>query len=220
MIKVAAFFDVDETLIHTKSMFDFYQFWCEKFGREDAYRRYSSKLEKNRASGVAREQLNREYYQQYEGQNYHDLERVALEWFQSRSSPSFFIEHAVAALKEHQRLGHVVVFVSGSMLPILRPIAQFLNVKHILCTSLIVDQDGLVSGRIGTPQTIGEGKRNAMYTFCRQHGIELTKSSAYGDDISDLPMLKAVSDPVCVGDNPQLIQYAITHGWKVLGETL
>ncbi|CAH0529998.1 HAD family hydrolase [Vibrio hippocampi] len=216
MTKVAAFFDVDETLIHTKSMFDFYEFWCKKIGQGDLFKRYNAKLNTDRAAGVVREQLNREYYQQFEGQRYQTLESVGQEWFQSCCDDSFFLERSVTALKEHQRAGHQVVFVSGSMCPILEPIAQFLNVEHILCTSLILDQEGMLTGQIGKPQTIGKGKKVAMSDFCQTHHIDLNHCYAYGDDISDVDMLEATGNPICVGENPHLLRHAKQHGWKTL----
>ena len=216
MTTVAAFFDVDETLINTKSMFDFYEFWCEKIGQSEQFKSYNSKLNADRAAGIVREQLNREYYQQFEGQQYQELESVGQEWFQSRCDDSFFLEPPVAALKEHQRAGHQVVFVSGSMGPILAPIAQFLNVEHILCTSLILDKKGTLTGQIGKPQTIGIGKKVAMSDFCQTHHIDLNHCYAYGDDISDLDMLEATGNPICVGENPHLLRHAKQHGWKTL----
>lgn len=63
------------------------------------------------------------------------------------------------ALRRHQLQGVSVVFLSGSMHPILSPIASYLDVRDIICTKLLIDSTGNVTGEIGKPQTIGEGKK-------------------------------------------------------------
>ncbi len=42
---------------------------------------------------------------------------------------------------------------------------------------------------------------------------------AYGDDLSDLPMLLEVGHPVVVGGHTGLAQEAGLRGWPVLGPT-
>jgi phosphoserine phosphatase len=44
----------------------------------------------------------------------------------------------------------------------------------------------------------GEGKVAAMRDFAAEHEIDLTESWAYSDSASDLPMLRAVGNPVAV----------------------
>ena len=61
MRKHAAFFDVDETLINIKSMFDFYDFWCRENNQNDRLLRYMSRFRTDVKNGVPRETLNRDY---------------------------------------------------------------------------------------------------------------------------------------------------------------
>ena len=44
----------------------------------------------------------------------------------------------------------------------------------------------------------GEGKVEAMRAFAAEHEIDLDRSYAYSDSASDLPMLRAVGNPVVV----------------------
>lgn len=60
------------------------------------------------------------------------------------------------------------VFISGSMRPILSPVANYLGVKDILCAPLEFTDKGRLTGEIGTPQTIGSGKKEALIQFCNQ----------------------------------------------------
>lgn len=53
--------------------------------------------------------------------------------------------------------------------------------------------------------------------------IDLKKSFAYGDNISDIPMLAVTGHPVCAGGDANLANYANyarQNKWKVLGEDI
>lgn len=102
------------------------------------------------------------------------------------------------------------------MLPLLAPLATELGVAHCLCTSLVLDGQGRLTGAIGQPQTIGRGKAEALRFFLRQHGVSAHDCYAYGDDLSDLPMLEAVGRAVAVGNDRGLAELAGTRGWAHL----
>ena len=50
----------------------------------------------------------------------------------------------------------------------------------------------------------GEGKVEAMREFAADHEIDLEASYAYSDSVSDLPMLRAVGNPVVVNPDEEL----------------
>ena len=122
----------------------------------------------------------------------------------------------VEELKKHQSNNAEIVFVSGSFMPCLAPIANKLGVKHVLAIQL-EEINGKLTGNILLPQTIGEGKAEAMNDFMRQHpGISLKSCYAYGDHESYLAMLLLVGNPIVVGDNVILTKTAFDKNWKIL----
>ena len=209
MRKHAAFFDVDETLINIKSMFDFYDFWCRENNQNDRLQRYMSRFRADVKNGVLRETLNREYYRQFKGVSCRYLEEMGEKWFRR-------IESAVSALKKHQNQNMYTVFISGSMLPILSPIAKYLGVTEVLCAPVIINDAGELTGEIGLPQTIGTGKKDALLAFCDDKEINPADCYAYGDDLSDIPMLEATGHPVCVGKHSALTRYATEKKWHII----
>ncbi len=213
-----AFFDVDETLIAIKSMFDFFPFWCARQGQPDSAARFARSFAAARGEGQAREQLNRLYYSFFAGAAPRELELAGRAWFEQRfgGGRGPYIAPAVARLRSHRAAGIVPVLVSGSMLPLLAPLAAELGVAHCLCTSLVLDGQGRLSGAIGQPQTIGRGKAAALHGFLRRHGVAAQHCYAYGDDLSDLPMLEAVGWPVAVGNDRALAELAALRGWSHL----
>jgi hypothetical protein len=62
----------------------------------------------------------------------------------------------------------------------------------------------------------GEGKAEAIREFAAARGIDLGESWAYSDSASDLPMLRAVGNPVVVNPDPELTRIAAADGWRVM----
>lgn len=214
MTRIAAFFDVDETIINIKSMFHFYDYWYKQKGLIKEGKEYIAQFKMDVKNGKCREQLNKEYYQQFRDISFDELSHFGEKWFNNCLSEENFISRTVNELRKHQQKGDTVVFVSGSMQPILQPIANKLNVEEILCAPLVINHKGYLTGEIGTPQTIGGGKKEALLAFCRRKGFSPENCYSYGDDISDVPMLEITGHPVCVGDNKQLFDYASIKGWR------
>jgi HAD superfamily hydrolase (TIGR01490 family) len=218
MARRFAFFDVDETLISLKSMFDFLPRWSAQRGASQQTQELTATLERARASGTSREELNRLYYRGFRGASLAELTAAGRRWFEERferGEPPYHRE-VVARLIQHRVDGIEPVLVSGSMPPLLQPIAEQLGVPHCLCTQLRCDERGVLTGEIGAPQTIGAGKATALRAFLAHHGAEARDCFAYGDDVSDAPMLEAVGAAVAVGASPALIALAQQRGWARL----
>src|SRR6185503_8998648 len=76
--------------------------------------------------------------------------------------------------------------------------------------------DGHYTGRPGGPFAYREGKAQLMRELAAAEGIDLAASFAYSDSESDLPMLRAVGNPVAVNPDAPLARIAREEGWAVL----
>jgi phosphoserine phosphatase len=76
--------------------------------------------------------------------------------------------------------------------------------------------DGVYTGEILAPQTIGLGKAEAIREFLRGTGARAEDCYAYGDDISDLPMLQEVGYPRVISGGRGLESCARKRGWPVM----
>ncbi|EMN3922050.1 TPA: HAD family hydrolase [Citrobacter amalonaticus] len=218
MKSVVAFFDVDETVITIKSMFHFYRYWCDCRSALHEYDQFNEKFTDALQQGASREKLNKMYYLQFKGVNISVLNAAGKKWFYKFFSDSeLYIQATITALKEHKKNGHQTVFVSGSMLPLLRPLAEQLGVDAILCTSLQLTGDNVLTGEIGSLQTIGEGKKEAVLSYLNKIDILPENCFSYGDDISDIPMLSVTGNPVCIGGVSVLAEYARNNKWTIIG---
>lgn len=212
-----AFFDVDDTLISVKSMLSFQDFWYERFSEHQAKERYYMDLRQHMHENASWEVLNRLYYQHFAGRRVVDVEQCGEAWFthMEENHPDLFHAVPLAELKRHQDEGRDVIFVSGSFPAILKPVARVTRVKHILSTSMEVENE-CYTGRILTPQTIGAGKAEAIKIFLASVNGVAEHCYAYGDDISDLPMLQSVGKPTVVRGGRGLEQRAQELGWRII----
>jgi phosphoserine phosphatase len=76
--------------------------------------------------------------------------------------------------------------------------------------------DGRYTGRPAGPFNYREGKVLSMAELAEREGIDLGTSFAYSDSESDLPMLRAVGQPVVVNPDAELRRIAAAEGWEVL----
>lgn len=215
--KSYAFFDVDDTLISVKSMLSFQDFWYRKYPDPDAESRYRADLRAQLHPGACWASLNRLYYSYFAGRSEVAVAEAGQQWFEQQHSTKkgFFYPRVVEELLEHKCRGRPPVFVSGSFPALLEPIAKVLGVEFILAAKLEV-RDGSYTGGILPPQTIGEGKAEAIRQFLAERKVLAADCFAYGDDVSDLPMLKAVGHPVVVAGGRGLEAQAEEFGWRVI----
>ena len=77
-------------------------------------------------------------------------------------------------------------------------------------------EDGAYTGRAIEPFTYRGGKAEAMRELATREGYDLDASYAYSDSESDLPMLRAVGNPVAVNPDAELARVADEEGWRII----
>lgn len=117
---------------------------------------------------------------------------------------------------EHQDAGRKTVIVSAAGEGIVEVLAFVLAMDAGIGTPYEIGPDGRFNGRLSGPFMYGDGKVEAMRTFAADHDIDLAQSWAYSDSVSDLPMLRAVGNPVCVNPDDKLREIATAEGWRVM----
>jgi len=127
--------------------------------------------------------------------------------------PMIYAE-AAALIEDHHRRGHHVVVVSASGEEMVQPIAAALGAEHSAATRMAV-LDGRYTGEIDF-YCYGEGKAIAARALADQHGYQLAECYAYSDSITDLPLLELVGHPHAVNPDRALRRVARAHGWPVV----
>ncbi len=210
-----AFFDVDDTVVSIKTMFSFQDYWYAELKDYEGEKKFIRDMKARNEPGACWEDLNRRYYQHFSGRSVSTVAQYAERWFDAllKSDSRLFNNNVVAELHAHQSAGREPVFVSGSFPALLNPIAKHLSVKYMLTINMQVEA-GSYTGEILGVQTIGPGKAKAIDNFLKQHGVRAGDCYAYGDDISDAPMLEYVGHPIVIKGGRGLEKLAIEKSWK------
>ena len=218
--KPCAFFDVDNTLISIKSMFSFMNYLQRESNLISAelIDEVDVKLKYLFAESTPRAHINEYYYSLFNGISVNALVKEAQTWSQSVcGQDDFFHQHTLARLRHHQEEGYNIVFVSGSGLAMLLPLAEQLNVNAILCAPQTT-AGGKYMGTLYDLPCIGEGKAHYISHFFQQFdNVDVSESSvAYGDDISDFPMLDSVGKGCLVNPEDKTLLANKTKYFSVL----
>jgi HAD superfamily hydrolase (TIGR01490 family) len=213
-VAVAAFFDVDGTLIAKNSG----PLYMKFLRRRGEIRR--------------RDALSTVYFYIRYRLNMLDIE-VALErssrWIRGRREQAI-AEHCrlwyremvrqylqpelIRRIAEHKEQGHLVAILSSTTSYLAEPLAEDLGIEHLLVSHLIV-QDGRFTGEAERPLCYGDGKIFWARRFAEQHDVDLAQSYFYTDSASDLPMLEIVGHPQVVNPDIVLRREARRRGWPV-----
>lgn len=116
---------------------------------------------------------------------------------------------------EHFQKGREVVVVSSSLDVILDSVKEYFGIHNVLCTKLEVQNDKY-TGRILGKGMYGKQKVKAVKEFALRKGIDLKKSYAYSDHISDLDLLESVGHAVAVNPDDRLMIVCKQRGWGTL----
>jgi HAD superfamily hydrolase (TIGR01490 family) len=119
-------------------------------------------------------------------------------------------------VRAHQDAGRATFIVSAAGNGLVEMLARVLGMDGGIGTRYEVSADGMLTGRIVEPFVYGDGKVTAMKRFAEEHDIDLTASWAYSDSASDLPMLRAVGNPVAVNPDAELAKLAVDEGWRIM----
>ncbi|WP_018544620.1 HAD family hydrolase [Streptomyces sp. LaPpAH-108] len=214
----AAFFDVDETLIGVKSMFDFLRFWLLRNGGDESdYERAMAAFRGMWSEGVPRPEVNRAYYRRFAGTSWTDLLSAGQDWYDNyRHRPDAFVLASVDALRRHAGAGDTTVLVSGSFLGCLDPLARELRADIVLCSEPLLDAEGRVTGEVRRPM-IGDAKADAVLETLARLGVDGADCAGYGDHSSDLGMLRLLGRPHVIGGHDAVLaDHAARLGWPVL----
>ena len=123
-------------------------------------------------------------------------------------------DEALELIREHQGAGRKVFIISASPQEIVDPLAHYLGVDGAIATRAQLDAEGRYTGEVEF-YSYGPYKAEAMLEVANWEGIDLTRSYAYSDSITDLPMLEVVGRPVVVNPDRDLARIAREREWEV-----
>lgn len=214
--RVAAFFDLDKTIIATSSAY--------AFGREFMHNGLISHSEAFQISlakgtymmaGHSSEQMDSSRDQLtnlVSGWSVEEVARITDEAMHTVVTPVIYAE-ARELIDFHKAAGHDVIIISASASQLVEPIAAELGIDQVVATELEV-VDGRFTGEI-LFYAKGDAKARAIADLAEANHYDLPASFAYSDSATDIPMLEMVGNPVAVNPDRAMKKHALESGWEV-----
>ncbi len=125
----------------------------------------------------------------------------------------FVYQEALDLIAEHQAAGRRIYIVSSSPEEVVRPLARHFGVSGVIATRAQVDADNRYTGELEF-YAYGDQKAEAIRSLASRARVDLARSFAYSDSVTDVPMLEAVGHPVAVNPDRDLRHIADDRGWE------
>ena len=119
-----------------------------------------------------------------------------------------------ALTQMHLDAGQQVWLVTATPVELARVIAQRLGLSGALGT-VAENADGLYTGRLVGDILHGPGKAHAVQALAESEGFDLSKCYAYSDSHNDIPMLSLVGHAVAINPDSRLREVARERGWEI-----
>jgi HAD superfamily phosphoserine phosphatase-like hydrolase len=137
----------------------------------------------------------------------------------------FFLEQGVERVAWHAKQGHEIVLLSGTLEPLAREAARTLEgllagrgieVAIRVMATRLEEKDGKWTGRVLGEAMFGEVKARAARQLATEMRFDLEKCYAYGDSLSDRWLLESVGRAAAVNPPNDLASIARKRGWPRL----
>jgi HAD superfamily hydrolase (TIGR01490 family) len=213
---VAAFFDLDKTIIAKSSVLAFSRPFYEGglITRKSVVQSTYAQL-LFMVSGADHAQMERmrvHLTSTTAGWDVEKVKAIVAETLHEIVAPLVYKE-AEDLIAEHKAQGHDVIVVSASGLEVVAPIAEGLGADGSIATRLEV-VDGKYSGEVEF-YAYGEGKVEGIKALADEAGYDLPNCYAYSDSITDAPMLELVGHPTAVNPDKALRKLAEENSWPI-----
>ncbi|HLM28410.1 MAG TPA: HAD-IB family phosphatase [Acidimicrobiales bacterium] len=211
-----AAFDLENTLIASNVVASYSWLATRRLPRDDRLR-YVLKTLAEAPSLLAldrrdRSDFLRHFYRRYDKAPIAQLDDDAAEMFShlllAKSFPA-----AIRRVREHRRLGHRTVLITGALDFAIGPLRPLFD--DVVCARLDTRPDGTYRGELVDVPPTGEARASVLADYATGHDFDLAEGVAYADSTSDLPMLEAVGFPVAVNPETRLAALARKRGWLV-----
>ncbi|WP_110241104.1 HAD family hydrolase [Nocardioides gilvus] len=215
---VAAFFDLDKTIIAASSTLAFSRHFqsggliTKRAMLRSAYAQFVFAV-----GGADHDQMDklREFLSALvTGWDVATVREIVADTLHHTVDPLVYDE-AVTLIEEHRAAGHDVIIVSASGTEVVDPIGTMLGAHAVVATELEISAEGKYTGEIKR-YVFGEEKARAIRSLADEKGYDLDECHAYSDSVTDVPMLEAVGHPFAVNPDKELRRIAEENGWPIL----
>ena len=215
--RVAAFFDVDNTIIRGASAYH-----LARGLREHGYLknreifRFAFEQFKYHLFGETKQQMDTVISQApkfFKGWSSAEIVAIGEEVWDTVLTHRIF-PGTKALIDSHLARGHEVWLVTASPQEIARLISSRVGATGGLGT-VAETVNGHYTGVLEHGLLHGPRKAEALHALAAERGLDLSKSYAYGDSSNDVPMLEAVGVPGAINPDARMRRIAAERHWPI-----
>ena len=213
--RIAAFFDMDNTLlnINSSTKLAFYMLWKRAvpikmfiflFVTGILYLFYLYRPES----------ILTKHIKMLKGHSIVEYKKVGDKLF---SNPNkYFRKSILDQFKEHKKKGHFVVVITQNYDLVAKYFTDIIKPNELVCTvpEIIL---GKFTGKT-LKLCVSHNKSDYVIELARKYNLDLNNSYAYTDSIHDIKMLELVGNVYIVNRNPFLKRLAKKRNWNIIEE--
>ncbi len=121
-------------------------------------------------------------------------------------------------IESHRARGDRLVMTTATNRVLTELTARHLGIADLLATEIEI-VEGLCTGRTAGVPNMREGKVARLEAWLADHRLPaslMAQAVFYSDSSNDLPLLRAVAEPIAVDPDAALRRHAEASGWRVL----
>jgi len=216
--RVAAFFDVDNTLMRGASIYHFARGLAARklFGPRDLIKMAIGQVLFRIRGAEDADHIDaaREAALAFvAGHRVSDITSLGEEIYDDTMADRIW-EGSRELTQAHIAAGQRVWLVTATPVELAEILARRLGLTGALGT-VAEEADGVYTGRLVGGLLHGDAKAAAVEALAEREGLDLAECSAYSDSINDLPMLNLVGHPNVVNPDGQLRTLARERNWPI-----
>jgi HAD superfamily hydrolase (TIGR01490 family) len=151
----------------------------------------------------------------YVGMTQEEIRKIILPFVEKIIEPMINI-FALKLIHDHHEKGHTILLASATNELIVEPIAQRLDIKHVIGTK-VEFENKKCTGEFIPPSALGVGKLKLVETWMQAHNYDnFSGVTFYSDSINDLPLMETVEFPKAVNPDTKLEAISNERGWEVI----
>lgn len=217
-LTAAAFFDVDNTMVHGSSLVHFarglaarkYFTYSDILGFAYAQAKFQLTGKENSEDVAAG---RRKALAFIEGRSTAELTDLGEEIYDEIIADKIWPGSRTLA-QMHLDAGQQVWLVTATPTELAATIAKRLGLTGALGT-VAESVDGVFTGRLVGDVLHGTGKAHAVRSLAIREGLNLRRCTAYSDSFNDVPMLSLVGTAVAINPDAALRDLARERGWEI-----
>ncbi|NKQ59105.1 HAD-IB family hydrolase [Amycolatopsis sp. K13G38] len=215
--RVAAFFDLDKTIIASSSALAFSKpllrqgLISRRAALKSAYAQLVFSL--SGADEDRTERMRAEISALCAGWDVAQVRAIVNETLHDIVDPLVYAE-AAELIASHKEKGHDVIVLSAAGEEVVKPIATMVGATRSVATRMEI-VDGRYSGQVEF-YCYGEHKAVAAKQLAAEYGYDLAQCYAYTDSSTDVPMLEVVGNAFAVNPDRALRRIANEREWTIL----